>query len=241
MIMKNTILLYTMICVWLLFSGCEDKDIKADGTLSMKLRTWNNYESLSTKSTLNSPSASFQLPFVDVIGYKYEMKVTTDEIQVGMKDSDINWITIYESNELKGDSERDFEFQLPAGEYKAFALWQSLGFFWVGDHNGTKIQIPAWNGAPGVFEAKIYNVFANGFCVMDASGVFESVDAGEQIGASFIIEEGKTTTVTIRTNFTSIDWSDNDENGIWSEGDQADDPVLPDGVVTMSDFIVVYE
>ncbi len=240
--MKKLFLLGTMVCAFVFLAGCKKAETgKADGNLSLKLRVWNNYQTSAAKSTLKGASGPIVLPFVDVIGYKYEMKVTTDVIQDGTRESDINWITIYESDELKGDSERDFQFQLPPGEYKAFGLWQSLGFFWVGDYNGTPVQIPEWNGAAGVFEDRLYNVFANGLFLLNSSGVFERVNNGEQIGASFIIEEGKTTTVTIRTNFVSIEWSDNDNNGIWSEGDGADDPILPDGITTMADFIVDYE
>lgn len=239
--MKKLLLLSALAVAFAFFSGCNKaENDKVEGDLSLKLRVWNNYKAQPIKSIQNTLSDSIQLPFVDVIGYKYEMKVTTDEIQEGTREADVEWITIYESGELKGDSERDFQFQLPAGEYKAFALWQSLGFYWVGDYNGTKIQIPAWNGNPGIFEERLYNVFANGFFVLNANGVFERVNNGEQIGASFQIVEGKTTTVTIRTNFTSIVWRDNDNNGIWSDGDSAAEPVLPEDVSTMADFIVEY-
>ncbi len=214
----------------------KDEDKKAEGNLTLKMRVWNNYETPAVKGS----NARFILPFVDVIGYKYEMKVTTDVIQEGTREQEVNWITIYTSDELKGDSERDFQFQLPAGEYKAFSLLQSRGFFWVGDYNGTNIQIPAWNGSTGVFEDRICNVFANELFVLNTSGVYESVNNGEQIGAAFRIEEGKTTSVIIRTNFTSIEWSDNDENGIWSEGDSAGEPIVPEGITTMADFIVTY-
>ena len=239
--MKNSMILPTILCVFMLFSGCDvnESSDKGDGNLSMQLRLWNNYEASSEKSVFESSSSPIRLPFVDVVGYKYEMMVTTDVIQEGMQETDVSWITIYESDELKGDTERDFQFTLPAGEYKGFALWQGNDFFWVGDYNGTQIRIPTSNGAG---EDRLFNAFGtDGLYILNGSGGFVKVDNNEQIGASFIIEEGKTTTVTIRTNFTAIDWYDNDDSGTWSDGDTADDPIVPDGVNTMADFIVEYE
>ena len=238
--MKKSIFLSLVICAFVIFSGCEkDNDNNADGNLSIKLRLWNNYEESTTKNLIKGSSSPIQISFVDVIAYKYEMKVTKDVIEEGMKESDIDWITIYESNELKKDGERDFQFTLPSGEYKGFALWQGNDFFWVGDYNGTEIQIPTSNGGDS---NRIFNAFGiDGLYVLNDDGELTKVNNNEQIGVSFNIEEGKTTTVTIRTNFMAIDWYDNDGNGNWSDGDEAGDPIIPDDVSTMADFIVDYE
>lgn len=228
-----------MLCFSTLFSGCEkDSEEQGDGTLSVKMRTWNNFEVASVKSTTKSAPNPIRLKFIDVKGYKYEMKVTTDEIKKGMKDTDLSWISIYESNELKDDSERDFQFKLPPGTYKGFGLWQGRDFFWVAEHNGNRMEIPASNGGSS---NKIYNAFGvDGLYVLDNNGEFIKVDNDEQIGVSFIIHENKTTIVTLRMNFTSIDWYDNDNSGTWSDGDKVE-LIVPDGVNTMADFIVVYE
>lgn len=238
--MKKIIFISVMLCISSLFSGCEkDTDEPVDGTLSVKMRTWNNFGTLSVKSAIKSSSDTIRLQFIDVKGYKYEMKVTTDEIKQGIKESDINWTTIYESNELKDDGERDFQFTLAAGEYKGFALLQGRDFFWVGEHNGNRIEIPTSNEGSS---NKVFNAFGtDGLYVLNESEEFVKVNNSEQIGASFKVDANKTTTVTIRMNFTAIDWYDNDNSGTWSEGDDAGEPILPDGISTMADFIVVYD
>jgi hypothetical protein len=234
--MKKSIFLCPIVCLLILFSGCKKDE---DGKLSMKLRMWNNYESTSTKNVQKSLDNPIRLPFVDMVGYVYEMKVTTDEMKEGMKETDLNWITIYTSVELKGQSKRDFQFTLPVGIYKGFALWQGNDFFWVGDYNGTEIKIPSSNGGNS---DRVYNAFGtDGLYVLNSQGEFTKVNNDEKIGVSFEIKEGQTTTVTCRSNFTAIDWYDNDESGTWSDGDEAGNPILPEGVSTMADFIVVYE
>lgn len=239
--MKKVIFFSIMICALSLFTGCDkDEENKNNGILSMRLRTWNNYEVSISKSSLKSASSNpIRLPYIDMNGYKYEMKFTTDVIQEGMKDSDINWVTVYESDELKKDGERDFQFNLPAGEYKGFALWQGRDFFWVCDNNGDEMQIPASNGGENV---RVYNAFGpDGLYILNDDNELEKVHNDEFLGVEFNIIENKTTILTVRTNITAIDWNDNDSSGTWTDGDSTSDFILPDGINTMSDFIVVYE
>lgn len=240
--MKNLIYVCTLICAFSLFSACEkDGDEVGEGTLSMRIRTWNNYEALSTKSVqIKSSSDAILLSFIEALNYTYEIKVTTDSIQEGMQDSDINWITIYESDEEKRTSERDFQFQLPSGDYKGFAVWQSNEFVWICDNSGTEILIPGSNSNEEV--DSVYNVFgSDGMYFINEIGKYEFVSNDERIGVSFIIEEGKNTTVTMRTNLDKIVWYDNDDSGTWTDGDVNGDFTLPDGIDTMMDFIVDYE
>ncbi len=231
--------LFLVICSIVFSAGCDDDDAYPDnGELSVKLRTWNNFETANTKSVSANLSDPTLLQFVDVKGYKYEMKVTTDDITEGVKDSEIEWITIYESEELKDDSERDFQFELPVGDYKGFALLQGRDFFWIAEHDGEIIEIPTSNGGSS---DTIYNVFGvDGLYVLNSSDELTKVNNEEKLGVDFKIEEGKTTLLTIRINFKEIWWYDNDGDGNWSIGDMADDPLLPEGVTTMADFIVVY-
>lgn len=241
-IMKKLIYVCTIFCAFSLFTACEkDVDEVGDGTLSMKMRTWNNYEVPSKKSLqLKSSSDTILISFIEALNYTYEIKVTTDNIQEGMKDSDINWITIYESDEEKRTSERDFQFQLPPGDYKGFAVWQSNEFVWICDNNGTEILIPGSNSNEEV--DRVYNVFGSeGMYSINEIGTYESVVNDERIGVSFTIEEGKNTTVTMRTNLDKIVWYDNDGSGNWTDGDVNGDFMLPDGIDTMMDFIVEYE
>jgi hypothetical protein len=238
--MKRTVSFYVLLCVFILFTGCDkEPTLENNGTLSFQMRTWSTYEGNAVKSALNGLSDSIVLDFLDVKGYKYEMKVTTDEISPGLNDSDIDWITIYQSDELKEDGERDFQFTLPAGDYKGFALWQGNEFFWIGEDNGNIIEIPTSNGSD---RDSVYNVFgSDGLYTLNDNDELEKVSNNEKLGVSFTINEEQTTTLTVRVNFTGIEWYDNDQSGTWSDGDGVGDMLLPDGVDTMSDFIVVYE
>ena len=237
--MKRIFSIYCLVCVFI-FSGCDkEPTLENNGTLSVQMRTWSTYENSLTKSARNTFSDSIILSFLDIKGYKYEMKVTTDEISAGLKDSDVDWITIYQSDELKEDGERDFQFTLPAGEYKGFALWQGNEFTWIGEDNGTRIEIPSSNGSDS---DSVYNVFgSDGLYFMNDNGELQKVENNEMLGVSFTINEDQTTTLTVRVNITGIVWYDNDQSGTWSDGDGVGDMLLPDGVDTMSDFIVVYE
>ncbi len=238
--MKKSLFISALVYAFILISGCgedssTESNLKNDGTLSVKMRTWNTYETKTIKSPLTSSSTPIILDFVDMKGYKYQMKVTADEIMEDLKDSDID----YQSAELKEDSARDFQFTLPAGQYKGFALLQSKEFFWIGDYNGKRIEIPASNGGSS---DSVYNVFgSDGLYNLNAQNKLEKVDNDELVGVSFTINEDQTTSLTIRANFKPIEWFDKDDNGDWSEGDSLGELSLPDTVKTMSDFIVVYE
>lgn len=230
---------FAMVCAFFVFAACDkDDDNLTKGELSVKMRTWNSYEAPVKKSAHENFTEAIPLKFVDMKGYKYEMKVTKDEITDGVKDADIEWITIYQSEKMKGDSERDFNFKLPVGDYKGFGLWQGRDFFWVGEYKGKRIEIPSSNGGDS---DRVYNVFGTEGLYVSNSGKLEKVNNNEKIGVSFSIKEGKTTNLTIRVNFNEIMWYDNDGDGKWSNGDEAGDPIAPDGITTMSDFIVVYE
>ncbi|MBT3755815.1 MAG: hypothetical protein HOG24_05995, partial [Candidatus Cloacimonetes bacterium] len=69
--------------------------------------------------------------------------------------------------------------------------------------------------------------------------LFVSSVPGEQLG-SFEIRAGETTNLVMRLNFTTVDWYDNDDSEDWSDGDAIDNHQLPNGITTMTDFIVTY-
>lgn len=212
--------------------GCENVDDSENGTLNVKLRTWNNYGENTPKSSMRG---SHNLDLIDVRTHKYEMKFTTDEIRAGILDSDINWVTAYTSNEMMLDSERDFHFELPAGSYQGFALLQGNDFFWIGTNGNQSVEIPDSNQGSS---DKVYNVFGlNGLFMADTNGILVKVLNNEKIDTKFTIVEGQEHTLTVRMNFEKIGWHDNDENGSWSDGDSFDSPTLPAGVETMADFI----
>lgn len=248
--MKYLIYLASTVILLALFSSCEKNPIENDsdgnGTLSVKLRSWSNYEAPTTKSSLKNTRSFMSSTYLDAYAYKYEIKFTTDSIMSGINDSDINWVTVYESDELKKDSERDFEFALPTGEYRGFAVLQSCDFHWICDNNGVEMPITSSNcGEYNNFNSgeKVYNIFGtDGIYDVDDTGILQHVpDAGEHMGVRFNIYEDQKTTLTVRVNLLEIVWNDNDGDGTWSEGDEVDNWTLPDGVITMTDFIVDYE
>ncbi len=240
--MKTKIIFYVLFAVLIFIVGCKkdkddnipDDDKNESGILNVKQRTWNTFS--QKKSTVNNSKSTYSWDLIDVRAFKYELKFTTDEIQEGMSDSDINWVTVYTSNDMKLDSERDFQFELPAGNYKGFALLQGNDFFWVLSDGNNTIEIPASNG--GESGDKIYNVFGTeGLYIRDSIGLLQKVPNDEKIGTSFTILPETEHSLTIRMNFDKIVWNDNDDNGDWSDGDTYEMPTLPDGIETMVDFI----
>lgn len=228
------VVISTILIVFITLTGCkkDNEDEGGNGTLNVKFRTWNTYVENTAKSSAKS---SYNLDLIDVRTYKYEMKFTTDEIQEGKSDSDINWVTAYTSDEMMLDGERDFRFELPVGTYKGFALLQGRDFFWVLRDGSKTIEIPASNGGSS---DKIYNVFGlNGLYMLDSNGCLEKIQNDEKIGTSFIITAGMEHSLTVRMNLDKIVWHDNDDSGDWSNGDDSEGPTLPDGVETMADFI----
>ncbi|PLX03355.1 MAG: hypothetical protein C0595_07440 [Marinilabiliales bacterium] len=233
-----TVVIATLI-FFIMLSACkkENEDESGNGILNVKLRTWNTYIEKTDKSSLRS---SYVFDLVDVRTYKYEMKFTTDYIQEGMLDSDINWITVYTSNEMMLDSERDFQFELPAGTYKGFALLQGSDFFWVISDGNKIIEIPDSNSKSDKNgnNSQVYNVFGlDGLYITDANGKLQKVLNDEKIGTSFTISPDTEHSLIVRMNFDKMVWNDNDESGDWSNGDAFEGPTLPEGIETMSDFI----
>lgn len=221
-----------------MLNSCQkDKEEESqNGTLSVNLRTWNTF---SDKSTADLKS-SYTYDVVDVRAYKYEMKFTTDDIQEGILDSDIHWITAYTSTEMMLDSERDFQFVLPAGTYKGFALLQGVDFYWVLSDGSKTVEIPDSNNKSqkDANANQVYNVFGlDGLYTTDAEGKLQKVANNEKIGTAFTIVPGRNHALIVRMNFDKMNWTDNDENGDWSQGDSFDSPTLPAGIETMADFI----
>lgn len=228
------VLVSAILTVFIGLAGCEntDTDESKNGTLNVKFRTWNTYVE-NTENALIKDSYNFDL--TDVRTNKYEMKFTTDEIQAGKADSDINWVTVYTSDEMMLDSERDFYFELPPGDYKGFGLLQGRDFFWVISDGSKTIEIPDSNGGG---DTLVYNVFGlNGLYERDSNGVLQEITNNEKIGTSFTIVADTEHSLTVRMNLDKLVWFDNDESGGWSNGDSFEGPTLPHGIETMADFI----
>jgi len=239
---RGKVILYLTV-VLLFVAGCDNTDEEADtGSLIVRMSTWNSCVSDSGDGLLKRASAStvYTLNLVDLRNILYQFKVTTDEIQAGVPD-DFNWITIYESDSMMHFSEREIQFELPAGNYRGIGLLQSNRLYWVCAYEDSLIYIGDMNNAAAGEDAWIYNIFGEkGLYVLDENGMLGKVQNEEKLG-TFEILPGKRTSVTVRMNVKTLDWFDNDGDGKWSEGDAVDNWTLPEGVTTMMDFIVEYE
>jgi hypothetical protein len=224
----------------LFLTGCK-KDDDENGFLTVKMSSWNNYMN-SSKTTLATKENgdTITLDIVDMKKFRFDLKVTTDEITAGVPD-DFDWISIYESNQTLLDSERDFQFELPVGNYRGIGIMQGNQHHWVCNYDGDVIEIPSLNNDELSDEAIIYDIFGeNGLFVLDENDLLEAASNNEKLG-TFEILPGKNTSVTIRMNLATLDWYDNDGDGQWSEGDDIGNWTLPEGVTTMADFIVEYD
>lgn len=224
-------------------SSCkkEEEGKPSTGYVSVKVTNWNNYENnAQKKSTLKSSGDTITLDIIDTKKTKLSFKVTTDEIKAGVPD-DFNWISIYESGVNMLDSDREFQFELPVGNYQGIGILQSNLFYWICKNGEDVLEIPSLNDSDKPNSADIYNIFGNdGLFTIGSDGLLISPSNNERLG-TFEIFPGQKTTVTIRMNLISLDWYDNDRDGLWSEGDEIGNWQVPEGVNTMADFIVVYE
>ena len=74
----------------------------------------------------------------------------------------------------------------------------------------------------------------------EETGEFVKNPNDELLG-TFEVKAGKTTYLTMQLNINSLHWHDNNNNGIWDDGDEVDEISVPEDVFTMTDFIVEYE
>jgi hypothetical protein len=244
--MKFKHIILSSLCILFLFVSCskeEDENINPNNTnetglLSVKMTTWNSYENNSKGASIKGDTIT--LDIIDSKKFKFDLRVTTDEIKAGVPDN-FKWITIYESDETLYDSERDFEFELPAGNYKGIAIVQGNQHHWVCKDGGDIMELPDLNDRFLPADAHIYNIFGeDGLYVLDENSLLTKVTNDEKLG-TFEVLPNRKTIVTIRMNLLTLDWIDNDGDGQWSEGDELDNWTTPEGIDTMADFIVEYE
>ncbi|MBT4333178.1 MAG: hypothetical protein HOD64_07860 [Candidatus Cloacimonetes bacterium] len=239
--MKLFKMFLAIVTMSMLLLGCSEDNVtetEEDGTLDFRMTTWNAELSDRTSEQINKRT-THTLDLIDIRHYIPKIEVTTDEIAEGIAAEDIIWTTMYESSVEMLHTEREVSIQLPVGNYQGLKLTQRNRMAWVIEYQGNPID--AWiTQIDGLNDDDLFiNYFgADGlFDVED--GLFVSSVPGEQLG-SFEIRAGETTNLVMRLNFTTVDWYDNDDSGDWSDGDAIDNHQLPDGITTMTDFIVTY-
>ncbi len=243
--MKTKNVIVCVLTSMLFFVSCDkEDDVGAkNGTLNFLFSVWNaEHAPIMNIIAINVENNSHHhtLELINVRQFIPKIEVTTDEIRDGLSPDDIDWFTMYESSEEMLHTDRNVTIEIPVGNYTGFRITQRSLFYWVCVFEGDTIEFPAYNNP---------NIGPNDLLInyMGEDGLYELKDGvlmlrhpNEKLG-TFEIMPNKTTRVTMRMNIISIDWHDNDGSGDWSNGDQLSNWSLPEGITTMSDFIVEYE
>ena len=95
---------------------------RGNGTLDFRMSAWNAYHS-ENKSDVPKISSHGgirntvrTLDIVDIRGFKSEIAVSTVDISEGVSPRDVEWITIYESDQVLLHTEREAIIDIPAGK-----------------------------------------------------------------------------------------------------------------------------
>lgn len=245
--MKNVYLLSVCALVVLIYSCKKDVEdpnppVETHGLLSMEFATWNSFQKTSGKQNTEKENEPITLELLDVRTFKYSIALTTDEIYAGLDAADITWTEVYTSDEYLLDSERNFSFSLPAGDYKGFKLIQADSMRWVCNYNDGIIEIKTFNkGDESFVYDEVLNIFGeDGLYDVDGEGKLYRVLNDEKLGL-IKIEPGGYTNIISRLNIMTVDWYDVNNNGIFDGLDSLKNWTLPEGITTMNDFIVTYQ
>ena len=235
---------FIMMGITTIFATSCDKDDEisnGDGTLVFRTTVWN--AELPDDSKKASFKATAVTRTVDLINTRHlipKIEISTDEIKEGVSPDDINWTVMYESSEEMLATDREISIELPAGKYVSFRLTQRNQIFWVCTYDGDTYEFPSLNNSEIGSDELLVNYFGETGLHGIKDGVFVLEYERERLG-TFQIKPNRTTDVTMRMNLITLDWIDNDGSGDWSEGDELTNWTVPDGITTMTDFIVEYE
>lgn len=212
------------------------------GTLKMRTTVWSAFNDGVWKKEYNRSAGDTHTCELTNIRHLIPLiQVTTDEIKSGVLASSIKWTTIYESSQEMLHTDRVFEVKLEPGKYTGIRLEQRNRMYWVCRFNGNTIEFPSLNNSEIGGDEKLSNIFGeDGLYEIDDEGKFVLYNNKEKLGM-FEIFAGKTTRVSNRLNITALDWLDADGDGKWSTGDELIKWYTPEGVNTMSDFVVDYD
>lgn len=212
------------------------------GTLKMRTTVWSAFNDAVWKKEYNrSAGDTHTCELTNIRHFIPLIQVTTDEIKSGVLANSIKWTTIYESSQEMLHTDRVFEIALEPGKYKGIRIEQRNKMYWVCTFNGATIEFPSVNNSEIGADERIFNVFGeDGLYETNEEGKFVVNTNNEKLGF-FEIFAGKTTRVSNRLNITALDWLDADGDGKWSPGDELIKWHTPEGVNTMSDFVVDYD
>ena len=226
----------------LLFAGCEkDDSVTGEGTLNFRTTVWNAEVSDGSKKSLTkSTGETYTLDLINTRQLLYKLEITTDEITEGVSPDKINWVVMYESSEEMLATDREISLIVPAGKYIGFRITQRNLMYWVCKLGNDVMELPSLGNSELPNDAQLINYFGEEGLHEIEDGLFVLRYPKERLG-SFEIRPGRTTNVAMRMNLKTLDWIDNDGSGSWSEGDELANWTVPEGITTMTDFIVEYE
>lgn len=229
--------------VLLLFlgSGCDlfNGGGTQTGTLHYRSTTWNaEFPDAMPKASPDS-LATDTLKLIDVIQYLALMEVTTDAIDSGItRAEDVNWTVIYQSTEEMLTTQREFTIELPVGDYKGYRITQGNGFYWICTSGIDTLEIPSLNDdSRPANDLIIGHIDDKGFYEINDDGIF--IKKNDEALGVFEIRPASLTTITVRMNLTalvidSLAFAQDSTYHIL-------DWLLPEGISTMSDFIIEYD
>ena len=240
--MKIRQIILGLLVTVLLFTGCEkDDSVTGEGTLKFRTTVWNAEVSDDSKKSLaKSTGETYTLDLINTRHLLHKIEITTDEIAEGVSPDDINWLVMYESSEEMLATDREISVIVPAGEYIGFRITQRNLMYWVCELGDEIMEIPSLNNSELPDDAQLINYFGEEGLHEIEDGLFVLRYPNERLG-SFEVKPDRTTNVTMRMNLKTLDWIDNDGSGNWSEGDELTNWTVPEGITTMTDFIVGYE
>jgi hypothetical protein len=236
--------LYISLCfVLLLFlgSGCDlfNGGGTQTGTLQYRTTTWNTEFPDAMPKASRDALATDTLKLIDVIQYLAMMEVTTDAIDSGVtRAEDVNWTVIYQSTEEMLTTHRDFSVELPVGDYKGYRVTQGNRLYWVCTSGNDTLEIPSLNDNSRPHNDLIIgHINDKGFYEINDDGIFIKKN-DEKLGV-FEIRPATLTKITVRMNLMAlvIDSQAFAQDSTYNILDW----LLPEGISTMSDFIVDYD
>ena len=235
-----------LIITSMIWTGCSKDETEEpevnQGTLKFRTSVWNSENPSGWKSTEGIKDVK-ACDLIDIFHLIPKIEITTDEISEGVSPGSIKWTTIYESSEVMLHTDRMFSLAVPIGKYKGFRITQRNLIYWVCTWDTDTLHFPSYQISEAVSPDELFvNYFGqDGLYEIDPeSGLFYLFTGNEKLG-SFDVKPAKTTRLTVRLNITGLDWHDMDGDGKWSDGDDLDNWRTPEGISTMSDFIVEYD
>ena len=177
---------------------------------------------------------------IDLRSIIYSIAVSTGRVAPGIT-NDLSWKTIYTNSQETLLSRIAFPpTELSCGQYKSFMISMRNGVYWrCVTPAGDTVDLRDQNSQDSAFDAlSPTNFFSDtGLCYIDQQNMFFLQTTNEKLGG-FEISKNDTTVLTLRFNFNTLDWFDNDNSSTWTPGDSLDNWTGIPGTTTMMDFIV---